>query len=152
MSPLRILPFLSGSLVLACTTNGHKKELSGADCITDALESVSSCFGRNEGFTECLYYWRATGRPRRTVCELLIARKNLSDPTAHGKCGSMSDLVEVPCERYAMPTTLRCYACTSHGVEAVRTKVYAFSPDCGVGWEQATCNFDPANVTSAIGR
>jgi hypothetical protein len=152
MRPIQVLSVLTGTLVQACSTNGYKKELSVADCITDALESASSCVGRNEGFIECLYYWRATGQPRRTVCESLIARSNFSSPTASGRCGSWSDLVEIPCERYEMPTTFRCFTCNTQGVEAVRTKVYAFSLDCKDGWEQATCNFDPTKVTSAIRR
>jgi len=135
---------------ISCQPFGAARKLSGSDCVTDALDSIASCAGTDHTFTECRYYWRASGRPRRTLCESLVARPQPATAVTLHACEGSEFWSELHCADYSLPGSMRCFGCTDAKHEAVRTKIYAFSKNCETAWEQATCNFDPKQVKASL--
>jgi hypothetical protein len=137
---------------LACNLFKHEP-LSFNDCKPRKLTRMSTCHGENSGFQECRFYFRATGTPDRAWCEALLAI-----PLATGQPPSVCEpsvaatWQHASCADYNIAGPAHCFLCPGTQGEARTTYLYAYSADCTQALEQVTCNYDPQQAASRLGR
>jgi hypothetical protein len=140
---LLLLAGLSALVLLAASSFGGQS-LDRASCRPRNLLRLDTCWGNDESWQECRFYYAAAGVPDAFFCKSLVARPK-ADGAGTGACelASPRGWREVECARYALATWPRCFACNVGEQEAAHSYVYAYDAACTATLQIVTCNFEP---------
>ena len=129
-------------IVIAGASTFGGQAVTRASCRPRNLTRVDACWGWDDSFQECHFYYGATGVPDPAFCKGLVSDHDRSSESHDCTLDLPFGWAEVDCKKYSLDEWARCFACNVREPEAGRTYIYGYNEACSAAIEQVTCNFD----------